>query len=235
MEVIFPTRCSGCGAYGGFPLCPQCNAALPLIRGPACRRCGAPTPRETDGCGECTRRAKDLDAAVALATYEEPLRSVIHKLKYGNGWRLAPLLGAMAAVRLAPALSSQRTLLTFVPMHKRRRRMRGYDHAERLARGVGRALGMEPGRLLERVRATPAQASLSHEERQSNVKGAFRAVGERLNGEEVVLVDDVMTTGCTLSECAAALKAHGAGRVTACVLARDLLGCTRPRPRQRKG
>ncbi len=158
-----------------------------------------------------------------MAVYQEPLRSAIHKLKYDNGWRLAPLLGAMAAARLAPMLRSSHPMVTFVPMHQRKRRMRGYDHAEKLARGVGSALGLEVIRLLERSRPTTAQSSLSHEERRRNVRGAFRTTDGRLHGEEIVLVDDILTTGYTLSECAAALKANGAGRVTACVLARDLL------------
>jgi len=223
LETLFPTRCAGCGAGACQPLCPRCNASLPLISGPACSRCGTPTPHEVDGCVECLGRMGRLDAAVALASYEEPLRSVIHKLKYGNGWRLAPLLGAMAATRLAPSLLSPRPLLTFVPMHPRKRRMRGYDHAEKLAGGVGKALGLEPVPLLERVRPASPQVSLGREERQRNVRGSFRPTAERLHGEEVVLVDDVLTTGCTVVECAAALKAIGAGRVIACVLARDVL------------
>ncbi len=166
---------------------------------------------------------RDLDETVALAVYEEPLRSAIHKLKYGNGWRLAPLLGAMAAARLAPLLWSPQPLLTFVPMHRRKRRMRGYDHAQRLAEGIARALGLSAVPLLERTRPTPAQSSLSQEGRRCNVREAFGPVGNALRGEEVVLVDDVLTTGSTLCECAAVLKGNGAGRVTACVLARDLL------------
>jgi competence protein ComFC len=152
------------------------------------------------------------------------LRSAIHKLKYGNGWRLAPLFGAMAAVRLAPMLRSSQPLLTFVPMHRRKRRMRGYDHAQRLAEGVARALGLAAVPLLRRTRPTRAQSSLSYEGRRDNVRGAFAPVENGLWGEEVVLVDDVLTTGYTLCECASALKENGAGRVTACVLARDLLG-----------
>ncbi len=224
LELLFPTRCAGCGAHAGVPLCPSCNSSLPLIRGAACSRCGAPMPHAAEGCTECEGRMRHLDFTVALARYEEPMRSVIHKFKYDNGWRLAPLLGAMAATSLAPRLRAHKPLLTFVPMHERRRRMRGYDHAERLAAGVGSALGLKPRRLLQRVRPAPAQVSLGHEERRRNVHGAFRAAGERLRGEEVVLVDDVLTTGHTLSACAAALKAGGAGPVIACVLARDLLG-----------
>jgi ComF family protein len=159
-----------------------------------------------------------------MAVYEEPLRAAILKLKYENGWRLAPLLGAMAAVRLAPLICTSRPLLTFVPMHRRRRRLRGYDHAQKLAEGVARALGLTVVPLLERARPTRPQSSLDHEDRRSNVRGSFKPSGYGLSGEEVVIVDDVLTTGYTLCECAAILKANGAVRVTACVLARDLLG-----------
>ena len=231
-ELLFPTRCAGCGTYTGRPFCAICNASLPLIRGPACRRCGRPALRAVEECMECTGWIRHIDATVALAVYEEPMRSAIHKLKYGNGWRLARPLSAMAATRLAPLLQSQHPLLTFVPMHRRKRRARGYDQAEKLAEGIARALGLNVAPLLERTRPTLAQSSLRHDGRCSNVKGAFRAVAGALGGEEVILVDDVLTTGSTLSECAAVLKASGAGSVTACVIARDLLGDPVPEGRQ---
>jgi ComF family protein len=172
---------------------------------------------------------------MALCTYEEPLRSMIHKLKYGNGWRLARPLGAIAAVKLAPLLQSPYPLVTFVPMHRRKRRARGYDHAERLARGVAAGLGLEVIPLLERTRATNPQANLSNQARRRNVKGVFRVRtdgfdgGGDLGGREVILVDDVLTTGSTIAESAKALKKGGAGKVIACVLARDLVtGSTSP-------
>ncbi len=132
-------------------------------------------------------------------------------------------LGAMAAARLAPHLATSRPVVTFVPMHRRRRMERGYDHAEKLAAGVARALGLEAVRLLERSRLSPSQASLGFAERRKNVKGAFRLKADGRLPEEVVVVDDVLTTGSTLAECAETLKAGGARRVVACVLARDLL------------
>lgn len=231
LELCFPSRCAGCGRYAGMPVCPECNSSLPFIRGASCGLCGKPTLYEVHGCLECRGRLKHLDATVAMATYQEPLRAIIHKFKYDNGRRLAPLLGSMAAVRLAAALDRGDPLVSHVPMHRRKRRDRGYDHADLLARGVARALGLKAVSLLERARPTAAQSSLSREERHANVRGAFLFVGDELGGGDVVLVDDVLTTGSTLSECAAALKGGGAGRVTACVLARDVIdGPGRPPP-----
>lgn len=221
-ELLFPTRCAGCGRYEGRPLCPSCLSSLPLIGGPACLRCGKPTQYEVEWCLLCRGRVRHIDATCALAVYEEPLRSAIHKLKYGNGWRLARPLGHMAAARLAPLLGEGEPPVTFVPMHARKRRTRGYDHAELLGRAVAAALGLPFAALLERTRATPPQASLDHRGRRGNVRGAFRVRGGFAAGGEVVIVDDVMTTGCTLAECARVLKRAGARKVIACVLARDL-------------
>lgn len=222
-ELLFPVRCAGCGRCLRRPICPECNAAMPMVRGHTCSRCGRPTMYAVNGCLQCGTGLRSVDHTVAMAVYEEPLRSVIHKLKYGNGWRLAAPLGAMAAARLAPHLATSRPAVTFVPMHRRRRMERGYDHAEKLAAGVARALGLEVVCLLERSRLSPSQASLGYAERRKNVKGAFRLKADGQLPEEVVVVDDVLTTGSTLAECADTLKAGGARRVVACVLARDLL------------
>lgn len=221
-ELAFPTRCAGCGAYSGRQICASCNASLPLVRGEACRRCGKPVQRAVDDCPQCGGWPGHVDATAALGTYEEPLRTVIHKLKYGNGWRLAAPLGAMAAVRLAPLLGGGSPLVTHVPMHRRKKRARGYDHAELLAREIAAALGLDLVRALERTRPTRSQQELGQAERRENVKGAFAASGDGVGGREVVLVDDVLTTGSTISECARALKQAGAVRITACVLARDM-------------
>ncbi len=222
-ELLFPTRCAGCGRYEGRLLCASCLSSLPLIKGKVCLRCGKPTLYEVEWCLLCRRRVRHLDATAALAVYEEPMRSAIHKLKYGNGWRLARPLGFMAAVRLAPLLRGSHPLVTFVPMHPRKRRARGYDHAEILGKAVAEALGLTFAALLERTRVTSPQASLDYRSRKGNVRGSFRPAREKVRGREVVVVDDVMTTGYTLAECARVLKVAGAEGVTACVLARDLV------------
>lgn len=222
-ELLFPTRCAACGRYAGRFICAACTSALPLIRGPVCRRCGKPAMYQVEECNLCRGRIRHLEASVALAVYEEPLRTVIHGMKYGQLWRLARPLGYMAAVRVAPVLDGAFPCVTYVPMHPRRRRTRGYDHAELLARAVAKALGLPLDKLLERTRRTPSQTTLDLRGRRENVRGAFRATAERVPYRDVVLVDDVMTTGCTVSECAGVLRRAGVERVFACVVARDLV------------
>lgn len=223
-ELFFPTRCAACGGYAGRPLCADCTSRFPYIRGPVCRRCGKPTLYEVEDCNQCRGRVSNLDFCCALAVYDDPLRPVVHRMKYGGGWRLARPLGFMAAVKLAPFLGDLRPCVAYVPMHPRRKRARGYDHAELLARAVSEALGLPRAGLLERIRHSHSQVSLDLPRRKENVRGAFRAVKGIRSPREVVLVDDVMTTGYTLSECAGALRKAGVEKVFACVLARDLTG-----------
>ncbi|MDI6873241.1 double zinc ribbon domain-containing protein [Candidatus Solincola sp.] len=223
-ELLFPTRCAACDGYAGQLLCPACNARLPYIRDPVCRRCGKPALYEVEECEQCRGRVRKLDLCRALALYEDPLRAVIHRMKYGGVWRLARPLGFMAATSLAPYLGEGTLCVTHVPMHPRRRRSRGYDHAELLARAVAEALGLSHRALLVRTRHSPTQASSDLSRRRENVRGAFRVAEGSRPPREVVLVDDVMTTGYTLSECAAALKRAGARTVLACVVARDVVG-----------
>ncbi len=223
-ELLFPTRCAACGRYSGRLLCPRCTARLPYIKGPVCRRCGKPSLYEVEECGQCRGKVKMLDLCRALALYEDPIRTVIHRMKYGGIWRLSRPLGFMAATSLAPFLGAGTPCVTHVPMHPRRRRSRGYDHAELLAGAVAEALGLPFRPLLVRTRHSPAQATLDLARRRENVRDAFRVARTAGLPREVILVDDVMTTGYTLSECASALKRAGVRRVSACVLARDLIG-----------
>ncbi len=164
-----------------------------------------------------------MDATVALAAYRDPLRSVIHRLKYGNGRGLAPLLAALLFARLREERRQEGVeAVTFVPMHPRRERERGYNQARLLAEELALHLGCDCRPLLRRNRAAPPQTGLAHAARLANLRGCMEAVPGRPVAGGVLLVDDVFTTGATLSECALALKRAGAGRVTACVLARDL-------------
>ncbi len=152
------------------------------------------------------------------------MRSVIHRFKYRNGRRLAPLLAALLSARLkaTPLPGPFPQAVTFVPMHPRRERERGYNQSRLLAEELARHLGLDCLPLLARPRSSPPQAGLSMEQRRANLRGCLETNPGADVPCSILLVDDVFTTGTTLSECARALKQAGAGCVVACVLARDL-------------
>ncbi len=226
-ELVFPATCAGCGETAGRQICPECLLALPLIPAPACAGCACPTLYPVPVCNECRKRRLALDATVALAFYRDPMRSVIHRFKYRNGRHLAPLLAALLSTRLEErekeaGLPEIVDGVTFVPMHPRRERERGYNQARLLAEELARYRGLDCRSLLTRSKATPAQTGLSHAQRLGNLKGCIEAREEKALSGTFLLVDDVFTTGATLSECARALKRAGVQSVIACVLARDL-------------
>lgn len=182
-------------------------------------------------CGACRREAPAFDGARSYGLYRGALRGAVLEMKFHRRERLAVKLGELLAVPWAacPALeeASHATLVP-VPLHRSRRRERGYNQAEALARGLAtelrRAAGggvkVDLGCLL-RTRATPPQTGLSLRARLENVRGAFEVASpQRARGRVLVLVDDVMTTGATLSACAAALKRAGAAQVLGLTLAR---------------
>ena len=185
LDLLFPPRCGGCGVYGAA-WCPGCAATL------------RPTFSGTLG-------GIPLLSAGRLAG---PLQQAIHSYKYRPRPQLAsvlarPLVGAITASGLPlPAL-------TFVPLHPRRQRERGFNQAQRLAAELSGALSipLRPG--LTRVRATPAQVGLSQAQRRANLTGAFRWIGQEPPGRGLGLVDDVCTTGATLTAAADAVAAAG--------------------------
>ncbi len=189
-------------------------------------------PSGSSLCVVCLRGEYRFEVARAFGIYADPLRSLILLLKYRRFERLArPLAGALAAVWVAtPEFRElESPLLVPVPLHHSRERQRGFNQAAHLARDLKRRLGrMSPklkadfdARGLVRIRATPPQSGLNFRERKENVRGVFRAKrAGRLRGRNVVLIDDVMTTGATLSACAEAAAEAGAARIFALAVAR---------------
>jgi len=202
VEPVYPPVCRLCGAPGVSGLCPACR--------------GAPT---------------SLEGIVAAAYFSGPLREAIHSLKYGNNRALAAPLSAYlleAWQRAWPASGPTPDLIIPVPLHGRRLAERGYNQSALLARGVARARAVPLAeRAVVRLRDTPSQTGLDRAARQRNVSGAFTCLAD-VAGREVVLVDDVCTTGATLEACAAVLKAGGAARVWALTVARTRWDQVRP-------
>jgi ComF family protein len=234
-ELVFPWRCEICeSACQGGPFCPECRADLvesvAKYAATACPRCGMPTGPYANlqaGCSTCRLRRFRFDAAVALGTYDGPLREVCLRLKHENAAWLAPRLGGLLAeLRLqgnAAAIIPPDAWVVPVPLHWRRRWRRRYNQAEALAQGIGDRLGLRVRRSLRRVVATPqlAGSGFAPTERFRVMRGAFRVRRDPgIEGRVILLVDDILTTGATSSEAARVLKKAGASRVICAVVAR---------------
>jgi ComF family protein len=217
-DTLLPGSCLLCKADSrAMLLCLDCAADLPLPPGTRCPQCAEPTTHG-ERCGACLKGRPHFDRTVTLFRYDFPVDRLIHALKYHHQLAVAPWLGARLAQRLIAA--DQRVMP--LPLHADRLRQRGFNQSLEIARAVGQALNLPvDASSLSRHRATPPQADLPPGERHKNVRGAF-SCATRLNGEHIVLIDDVMTTGATVNECARVLKLHGAAEVTVAVAARAL-------------
>jgi ComF family protein len=226
IAVLIAPRCAACDAALDHPtrgpVCARCwNAILPLTP-PLCRQCGDPLPSwrvisvDAVKCPRCRRRVSAVAAARAIGAYDGALRAILHALKYGKRPSLAaPLARLMSAS--GGELLADADLLVPVPLHRRRRRQRGFNQAEELAKHLGHR--WQP--VLRRTRATPSQTDLPAARRHANVRDAFELrKGYSVHGLTVVLVDDVSTTGATLNACATVLQRAGAREVRALTAAR---------------
>ena len=230
--LAFATACPICDADAeGSGFCPGCRLELLEAHGRACPRCAMPVGPYSDvsgGCSECRGHRLGFDAAIALGPYQGPIRQVCLMLKRDrNAWVARWLAGLVAegradAIRVeVEAAAGSGACLVPVPLHWRRRLARGYNQAEALASGLGRAIGLEVSPALRRVVATPQLALAGRAERARRMRGAFRVRrGADLRGRTVLLVDDILTSGATSGEAARALKRAGAARVVAVVVAR---------------
>jgi ComF family protein len=231
-ELVFPAACLLCGTrQAGTELfrhgfCSTCCRVVTDDPTARCPRCAATVGPHTDvagGCPACRGRGFGFDAAVRLGPYEGQLGAGILRTKGAAGEPVAEMLGRLfAEARLAELEALAATVVVPVPLYWRRRWGRGYNQAAAVAGELAAALGLpcRPGWLV-RTRPAVQHAQPSATARAENVRGAFRpGRGARFAGQAVLLVDAVMTTGSTLAESARVVRAAGAARAAAAVLAR---------------
>lgn len=213
LDVLLPRRCLVCGAAGAH-VCAGCRDGLARIEPPLCERCGAPTAWPVQRCGECSGRRLAFSRARAAVIYDEAVRKLVAGWKERGLRRIADDAAALVVERVPLADTD---VVTFVPADRRRQGERGHHPAERLARALGERWQLPCRPLVVRVRETERQRGLGLADRRRNVAGAFAA---RPVTGEVLLVDDVYTSGATVSAAAAALRASGAAHVNVVSFAR---------------
>ncbi len=228
-DLFWPRSCELCGASPGEAgkyLCWDCLSALPLIHPPFCTLCGDPVNGDITRdyvCSLCVDRRPGFDLARSAIRFKGGLKDSLHQFKYANAthmtYDLATLLHACVRTHYA---RERFDAVSFVPLHPSKQRARTYNQARLLAEHLARRMELPlAGGCLSRVRETGTQTRLNMKERARNVAHAFEAdCPEWIEGRNFLLVDDVMTTGATVSEISRVMKAAGAGRVCVVTVAR---------------
>jgi ComF family protein len=214
-DFFYPPVCKLCTAIGESPpLCAACLASLDqLAAAPACDRCGYPLVHPADPCPHCHGKGiAPIDCVIRLGVFIDPLRTLVHRIKYRHGWPLAEFLAdRLVAHEPAKGLLAEAECLVPVPLHPFRQWTRGYNQASVIAARIGKRCGIPNSTPLVRLRNTPSQTTLhAQTSRWENVRDAFGLISaSSVRGRHVVLVDDVMTSGSTLRSAARTL-ARGA-------------------------
>jgi len=221
LDLLFPPWCIGCGREGSY-ICDSCRQSLPLITPPICPRCGRPQAHGTF-CPGCTDWQAEIDGTRAPFLFDGVIRKAIHELKYRNLRAVAPALAGFLHDFLLENPIPGDVLLP-VPIHRKRQRERGYNQSSLLARELGRLSGLPVVEdcLVRRTYTPPQARTASVIERRENVADAFACVDGRLRGMQVILIDDVSTSGATLNTCAGVLKSAGVATVWGLVIALEL-------------
>lgn len=212
LDFMLPPRCPGCAAIvtADHRFCAGCWAQLDFLTAPGCAHCSRPLGT-SDGltCANCMAAPPDYDAVIAAVAYGDIAKRVALRLKYARRPGLARTIATVLGDRLP-----QGATLVPVPLHRWRLWQRGFNQSVAIARALEKRGGLPCDVMsLKRKRATPSLRGLGAQQRKQAVRGAFD-VARRWDGQHVLLVDDVLTTGATANACAKALKKAGAARVT---------------------
>lgn len=224
LDVLLPPYCVLCQLPSGFGcLCRSCREQL-VPPGPHCRRCGLPLSRSHDRvCGRCLQRRLPYDSTVYPLQYRFPADRLVQALKFNGQLVAGRILAGLMHERVSKSNAPLPDALVPVPLHAWRLFQRGFNQSHELAAHLSAALGIPlQAAVLQRRRHTRAQSGLDRKQRRRNLRGAFCWRGRQEPARHIALIDDVMTTGTTVGECARVLKKAGAKRVDVWVAARAL-------------
>ena len=227
LDWFYPPHCAICRAdtLSGEHLCQRCRRQALRIEPPRCEICSEPADGQIESafsCPNCRDRRFAFDCAVVGYRSAGPVREIVHQFKYGGSLYLRHLLGEWLADNLTDArLQTPFSGIVPVPLHPARRRERGFNQARVLAETLARRTGVPVVEALQRIRYTSTQTRLDRVSRMENLRNAFRmrqSVG--VSQLHLLLIDDVLTTGSTVDECARVLKDAGAASVRVVAVAR---------------
>ncbi len=214
-------RCLSCGCevFDQKPFCESCEKSLPYNDKDICDHCGRKTPCPTEYCLSCKEKLVDLDKGRSAFDYEMPIIGLIHKAKFGEGKYLMRVFAdVLTPIYLKNYFNAD--YIVYVPMTKKAEKKRGYNQTKLLADALSEKIGVPVLDCLEKVKETKSQRGLKREERLKNLKDSFKVVDKKsVKDKSVLIVDDVTTTGATLSLIATILKKAGAKKVYALTIA----------------
>ena len=228
LSILYPPHCAACDketTTGGYR-CAECATSAHLIERPFCQKCSEPffgEMRQEFTCANCRERHFRFKSAIARYRFEGVVRDFVHRFKYQRHFYLRHQLAEWLATGLLdPRIQAFRADgLVPVPLHSARQREREFNQAEELARLVSRRSGIPIVGCLSRIRYTSTQTRLDRQERQENMRGAFRVQQpDRVKRGHFILIDDVFTTGSTVNECSRVLRGAGAASVRVMTVAR---------------
>ena len=221
IDWLFPPTCGGCNLMGVL-WCSNCLQAMQFIEPPFCEHCGMHVSKP-GSCARCIELPYHLKAVRSLVVFEGPIRKAIHRIKYHQNQKLASIFAEMLANFFQYQLNWSIDMVIPVPLSGLRKKLRGYNQAALLAKPLARKLELHySNQTLKRVRETRSQVGLSLVERRINVADVFRASPLVLN-KNILIIDDVATSGSTLESCAKALREAGAKNIFGLTLARAVL------------
>lgn len=214
LGILYPPRCPICDEIteAGGRICPACTGKVWEIGEPVCKKCGKPLEDERrEYCPDCAAKKHLYTQGKAVFVYGEGIPKSLYRFKYANKREYAEYYAVRAAKRYGAWLKSRKAeVLVPVPMYFWKKRLRGYNQAEIFARALGRNTGIPVDtRLIKRVRNTAPQKTLNDVQRKSNLKNAFQLVPDIVEYTQIVLVDDIYTTGSTMDAVAGVLLDAG--------------------------